>query len=275
MKYPENRIKWTMNPFATQNVYHSPKKKIPSFFRKAPGWIFYPKMISIVWKASKLSKKGTFTGEKWIEASLGILRALESVGARFHVENLEAFKNLESPCVFVGNHMSTLETFIFPSIIQPFRNITFVVKKSLIEYPVFKHIMISRDPIVVGRIHPRDDLTAVLEGGVERLRKNISIVVFPQTTRSTEFHPKQFNTIGVKLAQRAKVPIVPFALRTDAWGNGKWIKDFGKIAPSKPIHICFGDPLTVLGTGKKQHKHIVAFIQKKLASWSSTVSPTK
>ena len=57
---------------------------------------------------------------------------------------------------------------------------------------------------------------AVLEGGKQRLQKGISIIVFPQTTRTVRFEPENFNSIGVKLAQRAKVPIIPLALRTDA-----------------------------------------------------------
>ena len=165
--------------------------------------------------------------------------------------------------------MSTLETFVLPCIIQPYRDVTFIVKRELIEYPVFKHVMIHRDPIVVGRVNPRDDLKAVLEGGEERLGRNISIIVFPQTTRKVEFDTKQFNTIGVKLAKRAGVPVVPFALKTNAWGNGKRIKEFGKIDPTRPIHICFGEPLTVSGGGREEHEFIIQFVTSKLKEWSS------
>lgn len=36
------------------------------------------------------------------------------------------------PVVFVSNHMSTLETFVFPCIIAPVMKVTFVVKDSLV-----------------------------------------------------------------------------------------------------------------------------------------------
>jgi 1-acyl-sn-glycerol-3-phosphate acyltransferase len=196
--------------------------------------------------------------------------ALESVGTHFEIVNYDTFKNLDHPCVFVGNHMSTLETFVFPGIIRPYRDVTFIVKKELIEYPVFKHVMIHCDPIVVSRSNPREDLKAVLEGGEERLSRNISIVVFPQTTRRVDFRAEEFNTIGVKLAKRAGVPIVPFALKSDAWGNGKRIKEFGKIDPSKPVHIHFGDPLFVKGSGREEHESIIGFIEEKLKEWSSS-----
>ena len=63
--------------------------------------------------------------------------------------------------------------------------------------------------------------------------------------RTVTFDPEQFNTIGVKLAQKAKVPIIPLALKTNAWGNGKVLKDFGCIDTSKTVHFAFGEPIEV------------------------------
>ena len=67
--------------------------------------------------------------------------------------------------------MSALETFVLPCIIEPFKDTTFVVKQSLIDYPVFKYVMRSRNPIAVGRTNPRDDLKAVLDGGKRYCRQ--------------------------------------------------------------------------------------------------------
>jgi 1-acyl-sn-glycerol-3-phosphate acyltransferase len=128
--------------------------------------------------------------------------------------------------------------------------------------------MRSRDPIAVTRTNPRHDLKAVLEGGVDRLKQGISIIVFPQTTRTHSFDPTQFNTIGVKLAQRANVPVVPLALLSDAWGNGKYFKDFGKIDPSKKVYFAFGKPMWVQGRGTNEHQAIIQFISRKLQEWT-------
>jgi len=257
-----------MTCLTTQDTYRTPERKILPFARWAPGWAFYTKMVSIVWRASRWAKKGEYTSEKWIRSSVGIVRALESVGVKFEVENLTAFKKLQSPCVFIGNHMSTLETFVLPCIIRPYLEIAFVVKEDLVKYPFFKHVMISTDPIVVTRTDARSDLRAVLDRGQERLRRNISVIIFPQKTRTVDFNPKQFNTIGIKLAKRAGTPIVPFALKTNAWGNGRRIKDFGKIDPSKTVHIRFGDPMTIKNHGKEEHEFIIRFIQDKLRTWA-------
>ena len=109
----------------------------------------------------------------------------------------------------------------------------------------------------------------MLEGGCERLQNGISIIVFPQTTRSETFEPEHFNTIGIKLAKRAKVPVIPIALCSDAWSNGTPIKEFGKIIPEKAVYYQFGEPLEIQGRGNAEHEAIVAFITERLADWRS------
>lgn len=233
----------------------------------APSWVFYPKMLLNVLKASKLSKKGLYTRQEWVRSSLNIVKALESVGVHFVIRNAAIFQKIKFPCVFVSNHMSVLETFVLPCLIQPFGNVTFVVKESLIAYPFFKNVLNTLEPIVVGRANPREDLKTVLNEGQQRLNKNISVIIFPQTTRSVYFDPKKFNSLGVKLAKRAKVPLVPVALKTDAWGVGKKLKDFGKINPLKKVCFSFGSPLYLTGSGRSEHESIKEFIVDKLSSW--------
>jgi 1-acyl-sn-glycerol-3-phosphate acyltransferase len=257
----------TLNAFTTQDSYHSPDQPTPWLARRYPPLVFYAKIAVIIYKASRLAKKGLYTNEQWIKSSIDVIKALESVGGRFEFQNLAVLRQLESPCVFVGNHMSILETFVLPSLIRPYRAVTFVIKESLIAYPFFKHVMRSRNPIVVGRANPREDLRTVLEEGQNRLNDNISVVIFPQTTRSVSFEPSKFNSLGVKLAKRGKVPVVPVALKTDAWGIGSKFKDIGEIRPDKTVHICFGEPLPVQGSGKEEHKIVMDFISNNLDAW--------
>lgn len=244
--------------------YETSLNKVSLLAKIAPSFSFYSKLLSIVFKSSYKAKHSLYGNAEWSESSLDVLHALEYVGIKIEITGVDYFKNLEGPCVFIGNHMSTLETFVLPTIIEPFKDVTFVVKKSLVEYPVFKYVMRSRDPITVGRTNPRDDLKVVMEGGVQRLKSGRSIIIFPQTTRTTFFNPKSFNTIGIKLAHKANVPVVPIALKTDAWGNGKYLKDFGKINPSKKVHFAFGEPLWIKDRGAEEHEKIIEFIISKL-----------
>ena len=107
-----------------QDTYRTQPVKVSWFARHFPSCVFYRAAFRAIWKASGEAKRGLYTDEKWILSSGEIVRAIESVGGIVEVENVSAFRNLNVPCVFIGNHMSTLETFVLPSIIQPHRNVT-------------------------------------------------------------------------------------------------------------------------------------------------------
>ena len=127
--------------------------------------------------------------------------------------------------------------------------------------------ILAQHGLAFNRENPREDLRWVMEEGQRRLESDISIVIFPQTTRSVEFDAKKFNSLGIKLAKRCNMPVVPFALKTDAWGLGRRLKDFGRICPEKTVHIHFDEPMTVRGSGKEEHSRVVEFIETNLAEW--------
>ncbi len=260
------------SPGIVAGSYRSASVAIPPFTRRLPGLAFYARAASIVWRAGRKAARGPYDDADWSRSSLEIFRALEAVGMRIEIDGVDRFSAVDGACVFIGNHMSTLETFLLPTIIRPTKPVTFIVKKELTDYPVFGHVMRSRDPVLVGRANPRDDLKAVLEGGAQRLRDGISIIVFPQTTRTPVFDPGAFNSIGVKLAKRAQVPVVPIALKTDAWGNGRLVKDIGRINPARTVHFLFGEPLRVNGAGATEHQQVIDFIRRNLLAWGGTVA---
>jgi 1-acyl-sn-glycerol-3-phosphate acyltransferase len=170
--------------------------------------------------------------------------------------------------------MSTLETQVLPSIIAPFMPVTFVVKESLTTHPFFGSVMRSRDPIAVKRKNPREDLETVLREGRGRLAKGMSVVVFPQSTRTPVFSRETFNTLGVKLASSAGVLAFPIAVKSDFWGEKGLIRGFGPLRPSRTIHIALGEPITVQGRGKQEHQKIVGFVEEHLAGWGATSAET-
>lgn len=252
--------------------YQTGDRPLQRWQHRFPSLFFYLRMLSVVWRASRLARRGRYDSTRWADSSGAIIRGLEDVGVRLSIEGIEYFADLPGPCVFIANHMSTLETFALPSLIVAHKPVTFVVKKSLVEYPVFRHVMISRDPVVVARANPREDFQVVMDEGSKRLGDGVSIVVFPQTTRTAAFNREQFNTLGIKLARRAGVPIVPVAVRTDAWGNGRWLKEFGPIDPSLPVRFCFGPPLRVQGNGHGEHLAVLGFIEGKLREWGVNIA---
>jgi 1-acyl-sn-glycerol-3-phosphate acyltransferase len=249
--------------------YHTPPGREGWLARRFPRLFFYPLLWKCVAAGAYSAIKGRYGDEAWAFNSAQVLWSLEYVGCRIHAEGLEHITEIRGPCVIVGNHMSALETMILPALVEPRKHVTFVVKRSLTTAFAFGHIMRSRDPVVVDRKNPRDDLAAMLTGSEDRLARGFSMIVFPQATRSPNFVREQFNSIGVKIAGRNKVPLVPLALKTDAWGCGDKgaLKDYGKIFPDVPVHIRFGKALNVEGNGKEEQEYLCRFIEDALAEW--------
>lgn len=257
---------------ADKDTYRTTRDRRRSLLSRiflSPRFTFYPQVLRIVWSNSRQAKKGLYGDHEWVKGSLDILHIVENVGVEVEITGMGNITRSPGPVVFVANHMSTLETFVLPCIIQPVKPVAFVVKSSLLTAPVFGHVMSSRNPVAVDRKNPREDLRTVLEEGSSKLRSGISIIIFPQSTRSVELRPEGFNSLGVKLAAKAGVPVVPVALKTDAWGVGKRMKDFGPVDTRRKVFFAFGEPLKIEGRGTEQHEEVITFIKEKLDMWKT------
>ena len=238
--------------------------------RLIPGWnlAFRAKFIGINLRARSKAVRGLYPTEEWVKSSLEVMQLLESCGGRFHVRGLRHVHETHEPVVLIGNHMSTLETMVLPFLISQWMDCTFVVKEGLVRNRIFGPIMRSRDPIQVSRKNSREDLALVLSRGQEILKRGRSVVIFPQSTRRMGLNPEEFNSLGVKLASKAGVRVIPFALKTDFWLNGKLLKDVGPLDPrNRDVWFEFGAPMEISGSGKEENREIIRFIGSRLEQW--------
>jgi len=116
-----------MDKYIIPGSYSTPLRHISWFSRRVPALAFYLRLSGVIVKASRLAKKGAYSDEDWVKSSRATIDLLEKVGVSVEMENISAISGLDSPCVFVGNHMSVLETFALPCIIQPHIKFAFVV----------------------------------------------------------------------------------------------------------------------------------------------------
>lgn len=240
--------------------------------RRVPGAAlhFYTAVFHAVISAGVKARFGALRKGDVGARGRWLLRAAVRCGPGLMIEGLDRMRAAAShgPVVLVANHMSTFETFTLPGILDPVRPATFVLKRELMAYPFLGDVLRVLEPVVVGRTNARDDLRVVLEEGQALLERGVTVILFPQTTRTLALQESSFNTLGVKLAARAGVPVVPLALRTDFWGIGSRVKDFGPIRPDHTIRFCFGDAMAVTRQGSRAvHQEIVSFIRSHLEEW--------
>jgi 1-acyl-sn-glycerol-3-phosphate acyltransferase len=235
-------------------------------------WSVYSHFFATMFRSRALALRGLYDDEAWARSSVEVIRSLERCSARFVIEGMDRVRRIEGPIVLVANHMSTLETLVLPGLVCPMKKCTFVVKRKLLTGPIWGPVMRSRHPISVSRTDPRADLKAVLYGGRALLAAGTSIIIFPQGTRTEAWDRALFNSLGVKLAAEAGVPVLPVALKTDYWGSSKIFRGFGPVDRDRMVHFEFGEPLAVSGRGKAEHQRCLDFIESRLREWGARMA---
>lgn len=260
-----------MTPFST-DTYTTPadhRTDWQDYALLRSRWWLYARFVATVFRSRKLIEEDRYGNENWADTSLDVMRAVEAVGGRFEITGIDNLRKAEGPLVIISNHMSALETFVLPCIVTLIKPTTFVVKAKLMKGVFFGKIMKSRDPIVVGRENAREDMEIVLREGEKRLRDEKSVILFPEGTRQKTFIAENFNSLGTKLAKRAGVKVLPVALKTDFWSNGRLLKGFGPLKRKRRIHIAFGEAMDVEKKEKDTHQKVVDFISSNYERWTT------
>ncbi len=259
-----------INPRLQENEYHTPAGR-----RRAMKYRFLPCrtllfnweiLTQVVLPARRAGMRGEYLPPQLVRSSMRVMDAVEKTGVKIHISGLDVLRNLQGPVVFAGNHMSTLETFLMPGIIVPFRPLCFIVKSAL-NQGFFGPVLSRLEAIGVERSDPRADLKAVLEQGQEKLGRGISVFVYPQSTRSLVFNEKKFNSLAEKLARRSNVPLVPVACRTDFYSPGRVIREMGRLRPERDLFFAFGQPLPTDLPAKERQQQLVHFLKTHLHEW--------
>ncbi len=253
--------------------YRTEKKiKIPfGNIRAGASFLYYTKLLKLIFDHGIIAGRGKYDRNLWAKGSIRVMEIVESVGGSLNISGLSHRALYDGPVVYVANHMSMIEAFFLPGLLLAFGDISFVVKKSLLDYPFFGHVMSSVNPIAVSRKNPRHDLKTVLTQGKKRIKDGSSVIVFPQATRTTVFDGSAFNSLGIKLAKRAGADLVPVAIKSDFQGTGRIMKDFGPVYPEKEIRIKFGPVISVEEKPAAIREKITGFISVHLKSWGIEV----
>lgn len=154
---------------------------------------------------------------------------------KLKVEGLENIDHGKT-CVIVANHQSLADIIIIYQMRTYFK---WVAKKELLKVPfiggllwVNNHVMISRGDF--------GSIKAVYRQAAEWLRKGVSMLFFPEGTRSDSDEMNEFQNGAFKLAIKEKKPILPVFIggTREAIPKGGWVfkaKVSGRLAILPPI----------------------------------------
>jgi 1-acyl-sn-glycerol-3-phosphate acyltransferase len=134
--------------------------------------------------------------------------ALMACGVKVRVEGLEHVQGA-GPYVFMSNHQGTYDIFSLHAHL-PF-HFKWLAKKELFSIPLLGWAMAVAGYIRIDREGTRETVDAMNEAA-QKIHDGMSVVIFPEGTRSPDGSIQPFKKGGFTLALKAKVPIVPVAI---------------------------------------------------------------
>jgi 1-acyl-sn-glycerol-3-phosphate acyltransferase len=149
-----------------------------------------------------------------------------SCGLTFEVEGMENI-DPNQPVVFLSNHQSAWETLALRYILPPH---SVVIKKELLYFPIWGWSLLTLKSIVIDRKNQRASLRALLEQGTRYLNEGLSVLIFPEGTRTAPKELKSFSIGGAMLAHKSGYPVIPVAHNAgDFWPRYSFFKYPGVI----------------------------------------------
>ncbi len=114
------------------------------------------------------------------------------------------------PAVFIANHQSSMDMIVAIKLME--KNVTAVVKKEIRNYPIVGQLLEMVDAIFVDTENRNENIKEKLAPAVDGLKRGISLVIFPEGTRSFDYTLSPFKKGAFHIAMQANVPIIPIII---------------------------------------------------------------
>jgi 1-acyl-sn-glycerol-3-phosphate acyltransferase len=144
--------------------------------------------------------------------------------------------DLDKTYVFMPNHASFLDILLVFACIP--HNFRIIVKEEVFSIPFLGLAVRSSGQIPLDRENPRKGLRSI-KRAADLLRNGVSIVVFPEGTRSPDGSVHEFKTTLFVLPIRTQTPVVPVLIEGayEALGRGSVLLN------RCPMKLTFLDPV--------------------------------
>ncbi len=153
-----------------------------------------------------LSDRSGRTGHRI--ASLWARVIVWASGVKVKIEGLEHVRG-EGPYLFMSNHQGSYDIFALEGHL-PF-HFKWLAKKELFSIPVLGWAMAAAGYISIDREGTRKTVKAMNEAA-RKIREGMSVVIFPEGSRSPDGSIQPFKKGGFTLAIKSRVPIIPISI---------------------------------------------------------------
>jgi 1-acyl-sn-glycerol-3-phosphate acyltransferase len=161
--------------------------------------------------------------------------ARTSLALAGHIEGQERI-NPKNTYIFMPNHASFLDTLLALAHIPcDFRNI---IKEEVFSIPLLGLVLRRSGEIPLDRKNAWKALRS-LRRSADLLKEGISIVVFPEGTRSPNGEIQEFKTALFILPIRSRIPVVPVLIE----GTFQALKQASILLNPVPLKMTFCDPI--------------------------------
>jgi len=141
------------------------------------------------------------------------------------VEGLEHIPHRTA--IIFSKHQSAWETIAVQKIFPP---MVFILKRELLRLPFFGWALATCEPISINRGLKKQALRQLVDQGLQRLKKGVWVVVFPEGTRVAPGQKMKYSGGGALLAHKSGCPVIPVAHNAgEFWPRNSFLKYPGVI----------------------------------------------
>lgn len=178
-----------------------------------------------------------YISRTWSILSISWLRL--TCGLHYSIEGTENIPHEDQPVIYMSKHQSTWETVLFQNLFPP---MVWVLKKELMWIPIFGWGLAMLKPIAINRSAGRKAINQLIAQGRQRLDEGLSVIIFPEGTRTAPGAEPHYHVGGALLASKSGYPVIPIAHNAGCyWPKRTLLKYPGT------IRVVIGQPINTKG----------------------------
>ena len=179
-------------------------------------------------------------------------------GVRVKVKGLENV-DINVPRIYMTNHQSYFDIFILLASLPV--DFKFLLKQELMKIPLFGFAMRRARYIGIDRGDPKKAIRSMNEAA-ERIKNGISVLIFPEGTRSFDGELQDYKSGGFHLAIKSGCDIVPVAII-----NSRNIVPKGSLKINKgTVTLNIGKHIPLTDYSKKDMDQLKARVREAMIS---------